>query len=151
VTQDATEGTTEIRIERLLSAGVEEVYTAWTSPASMARWLSPTGQAEVEADVRVGGRLRVVMVGEGRRIEHTGEYLTVEPPHRLVFTWRSSYTGERPSEVTVALSDEGGATRLVLAHRRLPEATAAAHEGGWGAILDRLADDIDERSTSHGR
>ena len=132
-----------IQLERLLPVPVEEVFAAWTEPAQMARWLSPTGRAEVHADVVVGGRLRVVMIDDDVRIEHDGEFLEVQPPVRLSFTWRSRYTGETPSVVTVELHDEAGSTRLVLHHDRLPPEARASHEGGWGAILDRLSAVID--------
>jgi uncharacterized protein YndB with AHSA1/START domain len=82
------------------------VFAAWTDPASMAQWLAPTGRSEVEADVRVGGRFWVVMVGADIRIDHTGEYLEVDTPRRLSFTWRSPYTGG-DTVVTVDLSPHG--------------------------------------------
>ena len=129
-----------VRLERMLPAPVEDVFAAWTEPERMARWLSPRGHADVDADPVVGGHLRVVMIDGDVRIQHDGEFLQVQPPERLVFTWRSPYTGEEPSVVTVELHDQGGATRLVLHHDRLPSDAQASHEGGWGAILDRLAD-----------
>ena len=100
--------------------------------------MSPTGWADVEADVRVGGRLRVVMRGDGIALEHTGTYLVVEPPYRLVFTWISVYTGGAPSTVTVLLSPRGSDTHLTLSHRDLPRDAAMSHRDGWGAILGRL-------------
>ena len=129
----------EVRIERLLPAPAAAVFAAWTTPELMAGWLSATGQAEVRADVRPGGAFTLVMVGDGARIEHTGEYLVVDPPHRLVFTWRSAYTGERPSLVTVTLEAQGDQTRLVLTHAHLPEEHAESHRDGWGRIVDNLA------------
>jgi uncharacterized protein YndB with AHSA1/START domain len=134
-----SEGGGAIRLERLLAAPVEDVFAAWTEPAQMARWLSPVGRAEVDADVVAGGRLRVVMIDGDVRIEHDGEFLEVTPPTRLSFTWRSRYTGEQPTVVTVQLYDEDGSTRLVLQHDRLSPEARASHEGGWSAILDRLA------------
>jgi uncharacterized protein YndB with AHSA1/START domain len=105
----------------------------------MARWLAPVGRAEVQAEVVVGGRLRVVMTDGEVRIEHDGEYLEIQPPTRLSFTWRSRYTGEEATVVTVELSDEAGSTRLVLRHDRLSPDARSSHARGWGAILDRLA------------
>lgn len=142
-------GGERVRIERLLPASIEDVFAALTDPGSMAHWLSPTGRAEVEADVRVGGQLRVVMIGDDTRIEHTGEYLEVDAPRQLSFTWRSPHTGEYPSIVTVTLSPNGDTTRLLLIHDRLPPETAAAHKDGWGAILERLAAAL--RLPLHGR
>jgi uncharacterized protein YndB with AHSA1/START domain len=128
-----------VRIVRELPAPPATVFARWTDPASMARWLSPTGEAEVQADVRVGGRFTVVMLGEGMRLQHTGEYLAVEPPLRLSFTWVSPYTGDKPSVVTVELAPSRGGTRLVLTHERLPKDQVVPHEGGWVSILDHLA------------
>lgn len=127
-----------IRVERLLPAPIADVYAAWTEPREMAQWLSPSGHAEVEADVRVGGAFRVIMIDGDFRLEHTGEYLIVDPPRRLSFTWRSAYTSPDASQVDVVLSARGTKTLLVLSHQRLPDATRASHEGGWVAILERL-------------
>jgi len=127
-----------LRLERLLPARREEVFAAWTEGPSMARWMSPLGHAEVEIDLRVSGRFRVVMVGDDMRIEHTGTYLEVDPPRLLSFTWQSPYTGPEPSVVTVTLTEDGNQTRLVLVHERLPKNQVDAHAGGWGSMVDRL-------------
>lgn len=128
-----------LEIRRTLPRSPDLVFAAWTDASWLARWMSPVGHAWVEADPRPGGRLRVVMVGDGREIEHVGEYLEVEPPHRLSFTWRSPYTGDRPSRVTVELAATEGGTDLRLRHERLPAGAAASHRGGWGGMLERLA------------
>lgn len=128
-----------VRLERLLHARAEDVFAAWTDPDSMSGWLSPTGRAEVTADVRVGAGFRVVMIGEDTEIEHTGEYLAIDPPRLLSFTWQSPYTGPHPSVVTVTLHPEGESTRLVLVHEALPPETTPDHESGWGSIIENLA------------
>lgn len=135
--QDASPPTV-VRVERVLPAPPKAVFDAWTSPELVATWLSPTGKAEVEADVRVGGRFRITMLGDGMRIDHHGEYLTVDPPRRLVFTWNSPYTGRTPSIVTVDLEPAGARTRLVLTHEQLPPKHRDAHGNGWGSILANL-------------
>jgi uncharacterized protein YndB with AHSA1/START domain len=128
-----------LEIRRILAAAPDRVFTAWTDPAWLARWMSPVGHARVEADARPGGQLKVVMVGEEREIEHVGEFLEVEPPHRLSFTWSSAYTGHRPSRVIVDLVEIEGGTELTLRHELLPDGAAASHRGGWGSMLERLA------------
>jgi uncharacterized protein YndB with AHSA1/START domain len=133
---------TSLELRRLLPASAEEVFAAWTDPELMARWLSPVGHAEAEVDLRVGGRFRVTMVGEDRRIEHTGEYLEVAPPRRLSFTWASPYTGHEPTVVTVELRPAEDGTELLLTHERLPGDQVESHSGGWGRILDRLAEEV---------
>lgn len=132
--------TPTVRVERLIAATIDDVFTAWTNPVAMARWLAPSGTAEVEADVRVGGSFRVVMIDDQSRIEHTGEYLDIVPPRRLSFTWNSPYTGPLPSIVTVTLTPEGDGTRVVLSHEGLPADTAPGHQDGWDTIVQRLTD-----------
>jgi uncharacterized protein YndB with AHSA1/START domain len=126
-------------VRRTIATSPSRLYQAWTDPDQLARWMSPVGHAEVEVDLRIGGMLRVTMIGDGRQIEHVGEFLELTPPHRLAFTWLSPYTGGTPTRVTVDLvaTDEG--TDLTLRHELLPIEAAESHEGGWGAMLDRLA------------
>jgi uncharacterized protein YndB with AHSA1/START domain len=111
-------------------------------PAIVARWMSPTGYAIAEIDPTVGGQLRVVMVGAGVEIEHTGRFLEVVPDERLVFTWVSPYTGDGPSRVTVELRSIGAETVLTLLHEQLPSQVVESHAGGWGGMLDRLAAEL---------
>lgn len=115
--------------------------------------MSPVGTVEAEVDLRVGGTIRILMKGQGMEIEHQGIYIEIEPPRRLVFTWRSQFTGTEPSIVTVELEPDGAdATRLHLVHRRLPEASTESHRGGWAAMLDRLGTRLREAAeVIHGR
>jgi uncharacterized protein YndB with AHSA1/START domain len=127
-----------IEIRRRLPARPDEVFAAWTDPATMSVWMSPVGFARVEAELRVGGKFRIVMVGEGTEIEHTGEYIAIEVGRRLVFTWRSPYTGDLPTLVTVTFTPAGEATDLTLVHEGLPGEVSEPHAGGWRRMVDRL-------------
>jgi uncharacterized protein YndB with AHSA1/START domain len=128
-----------VRIQRTLPASPERVFAAWTDPSSLARWISPVGHAEAEVEPWVGGRLRVTMIGDGRTIEHTGEYRELVHGQRLVFSWRSPFTGAEASVVTVELEAVASGTSLTLVHERLPADAVESHGGGWSLILDRLA------------
>jgi uncharacterized protein YndB with AHSA1/START domain len=143
-----------VRIERHLAAPPERVFETWLDPASMARWLSPTGRALATTDPRPDGRFRVVMLGNGTEIEHVGRYLELVRGRRLRFTWRSPYTGG-DSIVTVELAPAPGGTRLTLLHEGLPGEHADPHAGGWGQILDLLAAELatsaDRSATTAGR
>jgi uncharacterized protein YndB with AHSA1/START domain len=136
------QGSGVVEIRKLLSATPEEVFAAWTDPASMAKWMRPGGKTKdsrVEMDVRVGGKYRVDMIGENEVYEHTGEYLVVDPPRKLSFTWISKGTGGERSVVTVTLHARGNKTELVLTHEGLPDAQREPHRGGWTEIVDNLA------------
>ncbi len=129
-----------IVIRRFLSAPRERVFAAWLDPLSLARWMRPGADATstAEVDPRVGGRFRIVMKHSGGVTEHTGEYLVIEPPGRLSFTWISEHTQQIATQVTVECFERGQGTELVLTHRRLPESKIEAHRRGWGAILQNL-------------
>ena len=81
-----------LRIERTFDAPADAVFEAWTSEEVLRRWLhaQPDWDTPIaEVDLRVGGSVRVVMrdPATGSEWGARGEYTTVEPPHRLVFTW----------------------------------------------------------------
>jgi uncharacterized protein YndB with AHSA1/START domain len=129
-------------IRRLLPASRADVFAAWTDPSSLRQWMCPPGvtRATAEADARVGGRYRIVMHGEKKNYDHHGEYLVVDPPSKLSFTWISEGTDRQPSIVTVELFDRGAnATELVLTHEQLPPAQVASHTRGWTEIVELLA------------
>jgi uncharacterized protein YndB with AHSA1/START domain len=130
-------------VRRVLSAPRERVFAAWLDPASLAQWMRPgaVSRATVEVDPRVGGKFRIVMhrePGAGGDIEHWGEYLVIDPPGRLSFTWISVYTDLRPSVVTIELAERGSATELTLTHQRLPANQVDAHRKGWTEIVQKL-------------
>ena len=98
----------------------------------MAQWMTPVGSTSAEVDLRVGGRFRLLMADEHLSIEHTGEYRVIEPPHLLIYTWRSEFTGMRDTLVTVRLTESSAnqteleviheldtAKQAALPHRRL--------------------------------
>jgi uncharacterized protein YndB with AHSA1/START domain len=126
-------------IRRVLAVPRERVFAAWLDPVSLARWMGTGEGADVAAlDPRVGGAFRIVMRHGQGSAEHWGEYLAIEPPSRLSFTWVSANTDHRPTLVTVELLDRGDSTELILTHRRLPPRQVDAHRRGWTEIVAAL-------------
>jgi uncharacterized protein YndB with AHSA1/START domain len=126
-------------VTRILRAPAADIFAAWTDPAAMAQWMTPSGTATAEVDLRVGGRFRLVMADEHVRIEHTGEYRVIQPPELLVFTWRSEFTGMQDTRVTVRLTARGShETQIEVTHELATDAEASSHAGGWDQLLGRL-------------
>ena len=53
-----------VRIERTFDAPAEDVFDAWTSEEVIRRWFIPAQgwrEPSAEVDLRVGGKVRVVM------------------------------------------------------------------------------------------
>ncbi|MFI6597342.1 SRPBCC domain-containing protein [Nonomuraea sp. NPDC050536] len=131
-----------VHVTRVLNASAEEAFDAWTNPDRMSQWLFPGSGtvAEASADPVVGGRFRIAKLFPTGVDEVTGEYLVVEPPTRLVFTWQSpGSTGARPTRVTVTLTPDGDTTQMTILHERLPAPRfRAGAEAAWSDILSKL-------------
>lgn len=128
-------------VRRVLPASRERVFAAWLDPVSLAQWMRAGlfSSVEAETDPRVGGAFRIVMQGRpGGDHEHRGEYLVIDPPSRLSFTWESASTDHRPTVVDIELLERGTRTELVLTHRQLPATRVEQHRQGWTAILAAL-------------
>ena len=83
----------------------------------------------------------------GEQVHHFGQYLEVDPPTRLVFTWvisnqpcEGSQGSEANTKVTLDLVSVGTSTNLSLLHEQLPSADAVkGHRIGWSGSLLRLS------------
>ncbi len=144
--------TPSVRLTRWLKATPQRVFDAWTNAQQVARWLSPNEaikQAFTEVDARVGGRFRFGYANPDTGHVNTvaGEYLVVDPPRRLVFTWawippHDEFTADQmnfDSTVTIELTDRDGGTQITLTHEKLPTGPITErHIWGWNGALDRL-------------
>ena len=138
-----TESGYVVRIERTFAASAEEVFDAWTSPEVMRRWLHPAADwetPEAEVDLRVGGKVRVVMRRpDGTEIEMLGEYTLIDRPHLLVMTWTF---GDEPSNeqvIELSFSESEGWTTVRLVNSRVStDERRGAQDWGWRGCLDQL-------------
>jgi uncharacterized protein YndB with AHSA1/START domain len=142
-------GETVLVVRRLIPVPREQVFAAWLDPVSLMQWMCPgdVGSATAEVDPRVGGRFRIVMHHGRGGAEHAGEYLVIDRPSLLSFTWISEATDGVPTIVTVEFLERDGATELVLTHRRLPPGKIDDHRKGWTDIVRKL-DDVTSRRLS---
>jgi uncharacterized protein YndB with AHSA1/START domain len=130
---------TELTMSRTVAVPAERVWRALTDPAALAAWFWPRRfDPTAEVDLRVGGRYRIDGPAVGMAV--SGEYVTVEPPHKLVFTWR--WDGEAEETlVTIELTPVAAGTELALRHERFgDDASRDNHSQGWHDCLDRLPD-----------
>jgi uncharacterized protein YndB with AHSA1/START domain len=132
-----------LEIRRTFAAPRERIFNAWTRSEELRKWFAPgpLTTAVADSDLRVGGRYRITMRGpDGKEHTVTGVYQIIEPPRRLVYTWRwedKPSAGE--STVTVEFNDRGESTEVVLRHEGLPnEKERAEHEQGWNGCLEKL-------------
>ena len=145
-TETSSADSTSLRLERTYDATADEVFDAWTNPDVLRRWwvVDPAWRTSVaDVDLRPGGRYRLSMEDPASGTTHTvgGEYLEVERPERLVYTWQWEDAGDAAHVSTVAVRfiGDGERTTVVLEHTGLesPE-SRDRHEHGWKACLESL-------------
>ena len=123
-----------------IAASPETVWKLLVDPVKALRWWG----IGAELDARPGGRIRVHVIPGSIA---SGEFVEVDPPRRLVYTWGWEEGGAGPelvpagsSTVEIELEPTETGTSLTLIHRGLPnEESAGAHGEGWDNYLPRLA------------
>ena len=132
-----------VRIERTFAASADDVFDAWTSPEVMRRWLHPAPDwetPEAEDDLRVGGKVRVVMRRpDGTEIEMLGEYTLIDRPHRLVMTWTFDDDPTNEQLIELSFSEAEGSTTVLLINSGIStDQRRDAQDWGWRGCLDQL-------------
>lgn len=141
-------GETALMLRRTFDVDMATLWRALTDPAAWMQWFGAKMATphHTEADLRVGGKWAIEMKGNESGDPHNvrGEFLEIDEPNRVSFTWAWYSAPEAISVVTYALTDaaEGGTT-LTLTHERLPSTEARdGHAMGWTATVDSLAEHL---------
>jgi peptide/nickel transport system substrate-binding protein len=111
----------DVRVHYAFKASAERVFDAWLSAEKAAAWLfASLGESvtRAEIDPRVGGLFRFVTNRAGQEIEHAGEYLEIQRPHRLAFTIRSPGS-DHVEWITVDIEPLGAGCILTLTNERI--------------------------------
>lgn len=134
-----------VRVTQRFAASAERVFDAFLDPAKASRFLfaTPTGQiVQCEIDARVGGAFSIVDRRNGEDVAHTGAYLELDRPRRIVFTFGVKKYSSEESTVTIDIRPLSHGCELTLT-QEIPAAFAAFEErtrDGWKAILDIAAE-----------
>jgi uncharacterized protein YndB with AHSA1/START domain len=128
-------------LSKHFNATPETVFDAWTNAGGMAAWFSPMTTASVpKLDLRVDGEFQIDMHGEDMDYVHTGRYLEIDRPHKLVFSWVSAGTKDQETVVTLVFAVDGDGTLLTLTHDKFPDTESRDnHANGWAAIMEKFA------------
>lgn len=133
-----------LEVRRSFPASRERVFAAWTSAEALKQWHAPENAVVEDAgvDFHVGGRYHVVMRGNDGMLHHVaGQYREIDPPRRIVVTWRwETKQDSQESLVTVDFIERGTETEIVLTHEGLTtEQDRQGHRHGWVGCLEKLA------------
>jgi uncharacterized protein YndB with AHSA1/START domain len=135
MTQDKSSSVPIVR-EIRVAARSEEVFRSFTDPDKMILWHARSASMEP----RRGAEFRIDVNARNTAV---GEFIEIDPPRRVVFTWGWEGSAELPpgsSRVEITFADVGGGETLVrLVHSGMPDDTRDGNAAGWDHCLARPA------------
>jgi uncharacterized protein YndB with AHSA1/START domain len=114
----------------------EKLWEALTKPEFTRQYWAGTWQ---ESEWQEGASWRI-MIPDGR-VGDSGKILEIDPPRRLVLSWRNEFVPEMRAEgysrATFELEQQGEAVKLTLTHEidKKGSKLIEAVSGGWPMIL----------------
>lgn len=142
--------TASLTVQKTLPCSPTIAFQAWTDPEQFKQWFTPMPgmQTTAQFDLRRGGKYQIQFqpseAGKPQVIVD-GEFLAIEPPRYLEYTWIWAWPGEpggpNHSVVKVNFRDLGQErTELVLTHEGFTDLEDRdGHNRGWSAILEHMA------------
>jgi uncharacterized protein YndB with AHSA1/START domain len=143
-TADVARGSITATID--IDAPPQRVFDAFTDPHHLERWwgsddtyrtfdwkvdLRPGGQWSCSARSPAGGQVSTVQ----------GEYLAVDPPRALEYTWSPSWDGFATTRVRIEFQETPTGTHVVVHHGGFTDARSCDdHANGWIRVLGWLAE-----------
>ena len=116
----------QVVFNRTINHSIDKVWEALTDPASLAQWFT-----DIDMDFRVGGKI-TFRFRDKAKSESYGEIVSIEPPHKFVYTWEGELA-------TWELDEEGtNKCNLRLTYQRLSQDYAANVPAGFHTLLNRL-------------
>jgi uncharacterized protein YndB with AHSA1/START domain len=133
--QDAVVG------EIFIAAPPDRVFQALTDPHQLLQWW---GQRDTyrtkrwDIDLHPGGKWTASGVGaDGKEFAVHGEYIELDPPRLIVYTWNATWTGDLKTTVRWELAPSAGGTLVKIRHSgfaTMPE-QAKNHSQGWTRVI----------------
>ena len=132
-----------VNINKTIHAPIEKVFDAWLNPEMLSKFMKgipDKTDTDVEIDAREGGHFTFIMHAGDEKIPHTGKYLEIHRPDKLVFTWASQYSVVDNSTVTLKFAKiDDNKTNISLSHVKfINEEARSGHEEGWNNVLNAL-------------
>lgn len=139
-------------VTRRFEHSQERVFDAWIDPATARKFLFTMAGGEIiraDIDARPGGKFLFIDRRDTDEfkgdIEHIGEYLEIERPRRLVFTFGVPQFSPEMTRVTIEIVPAGSGCELTLTHEDVPPEWAERTQEGWTMILGALEKTLSAR------
>lgn len=125
-----------------IAASPDRIFKALMS-AEVAKWWGAEGLYRVtqwKADLRVGGTWVSSGKGaDGKEFQVKGKILELDPPRKIVKTWKYDWEGGGETKLTYQLDSIEGGTRVTVRHEGFPDQKSCeSHTSGWEMVLGWL-------------
>ncbi|QAS51474.1 SRPBCC family protein [Halobacillus litoralis] len=110
--------TTSLKMKREFNVKPERVFDAWLNPEMMKKWLfTLEGTNKVaQNNSQVGGTWEIVDHRGGKDYRALGEYLEIDPPNKLVFTFKMPQFSELEDTITVEITEGAAGCEMIFTH-----------------------------------
>lgn len=142
--------TATVRVQRLMPAAPDVVFNEWLDRESLQEWMCPrpVRVLDVMVEPHVGGVVRFDVDDSGTRVLITGQFLTIDRPRLLRFTWSNSNWPDPTQEsvVNVAFEPVGDdETLMSIEHSLLPPEEFESFHSGWTLTVEQFASALGDR------
>lgn len=138
-----------LRLERRFDASPERVWRALLDPEITRQTFLDGGMkdCEVMRDVRVGGKWSIKARQGEMEMTTSGEYLEVDKPRRVSFTFAMPQFSPNQDRLTAELTADGAGCRLVYIQdgpdiaaelAALAPGEQGGSQSGWEQMLDAM-------------
>jgi len=134
-----------VPVTHRFDASAERVYDAFLDPSRAGRFMFATAMGQIvrcDIDARVSGTFTIVDRRNGEDVVHTGTYLALERPRRIVFTLSVEKYSRDTDTVTIEITPLRKGCEVTLTHEmkaRFAPFQDRAREG-WTGILEVAAE-----------
>lgn len=134
---DKKDGSYAIRVEKVVSAPVEEAWSCFMDPVKSAEFFFGIS---FESDLVVGHAITWRGEWQGKAFVDTGIILELREPRLFRYDYKSSMGGpEGGYEVSYAFDPAEGGTRIAISQSRAESLESAEHsEKNWTMMLDAV-------------
>jgi uncharacterized protein YndB with AHSA1/START domain len=140
-------------VEGLFSVPAERIFDAFLDTQLIGRFMfGPEIRAEeivsLQNEPRVGGTFSYIVRRQGKTFDHTGEYVEIDRPHRLVFTWTvKEDPSNTQSRIVIEIVPIIDGCELTLTHEmpRGQEDFVEKSKVAWGKMIDKLTEILDQQ------
>ena len=139
--------TTTLTMKREFNVKPERVFDAWLNPLMMKKWfftLEGTNKV-AQNDPKVGGGWEIVDHRGGVDYRAVGEYLEIDPPKKIVFTFKMPQFSELEDTITVELKELQQGCEMTFT-----QVIHVSHEENWtDSDIEKALGEMRD-STEHG-